>query len=228
MPPTTNGIISVAAGAVLGVIAIFANKHQVNKIWNKDYLIAYGVSALISAYMGIGFYERWFYSSKVNAIASWIGIPQNVLMIATASVLAVCSIWVIGNALGWILKILRHADVDGFFKSILCAVIAAYVTVISSQGMLGVELTGMGMLNLAMATLIVLIVILFWYALFGRITLSVVLGITPFFVLSTANVYMYLFRDRLLEPIDFLSIGTAANVADNYSLFPIPGRVLCG
>lgn len=46
--------------------------------------------------------------------------------------------------------------------------------------------------------------------------------------ISTVNAYIFKFRERLFEPVDIFSVGTAMNVAENYSLVPVPVMVLVG
>lgn len=86
----------------------------------------------------------------------------------------------------------------------------------------------MGIFKFLLGVLMVLIFLLFLYGLIGKINLSIFIGCFLLMLISTINHYVYSFRERLFEPADIFSAGTAMNVADNYSLFPVPIVILIG
>ena len=116
----------------------------------------------------------------------------------------------------------------GFARGMISCVFAAAITVSLAQVMLNVKILSMGYTKFIWGILIASVVILFLYCLIGRVMISVFIGTGFLILLSTANVYINSFRDRILEPVDIFSAGTAMNVAENYSLLPIPSRVLEG
>ena len=75
---------------------------------------------------------------------------------------------------------------------------------------------------------------LLWYyivygivlAVVGRVKLSSAIASVMFFILGNVNHYLYAFRGRTLFPGDFLTIGTALNVAGNYDYTPSGTQVI--
>lgn len=94
------------------------------------------------------------------------------------------------------------------------------------QWMLKITKFKMGPDRLIAGILIVAVLIWLLTALTGRFRLSITCTMVLVLLLSTSNAYIYSFRGIMLEPVDILSIRTAMNVMGNYSLFPIPTRVL--
>ena len=125
-------------------------------------------------------------------------------------------------------KISDTVGQNAFVRNLAYCLIAAVVTVILAQIMIVTTVFSMGFLKFMWGVLIVLVAILLLYCFFGKIMPSVLLGSGIFMVISTINVYVYRFRGRLFEPVDIFSAGTALNVAENYSLLPIPLSLLIG
>lgn len=76
-----------------------------------------------------------------------------------------------------------------------------------------------------MEGLLFLALVAAWYAATLRLRLSVALALGLFLLFPAINTYVFQFRGDPIKPGDFFSLGTAANVADGYSLFPLPENV---
>ncbi|MBR4880748.1 MAG: sulfatase-like hydrolase/transferase, partial [Clostridia bacterium] len=229
MPANSMGIISTAAVLALGVcLIIFKKAYKTAFLKNKQYYL-FALAALMVSPFGIRFYNRWLPSSKVEAVASKLHISGEALLITLSILLSVLSVYCIYAVLQTVIK--RFSETDSrksFIKSIISAIISAAFTVMLVQVMVDADAFSMGWLKFLWGVLILSVMILFIYCLLGRILLSVILGSGIFMIISTINVYVYSFRERLFEPIDIFSAGTAMNVAENYSLFPIPAAILAG
>ena len=64
------------------------------------------------------------------------------------------------------------------------------------------------------------------FAVIGRVKLAAGGASVIFFLIGNINHYLYAFRGRTLFPGDLLSIGTAVNVAGNYSYAPSSTQVM--
>lgn len=113
-------------------------------------------------------------------------------------------------------------------KNLICCLVCSAVMVILAQIMIDTGIFSMGIRNFLWGVLIVFAVILFIYCIVGEIISSVFAGGAVFMFMSTINAYVFRFRSRLFEPTDVFSVGTALNVADNYSLLPIPAGLIIG
>ncbi len=229
MPATGEGIIVTAAALIIGIGLIFYKKiHKVTFLKNKQYFLVPFVG-LVAAASGFSFYNCWLPSSKIRAIASVINIPVEMILLAGSLILSVMSVYFICVALQIIAKKLSDTNPkNDFKKSLISCIIVSVITVILSQVMAGAGWLSMGYLNFICCVLIVSAVILLIYCLIGRIIPSIISGSVLFMIISTINAYVYSFRGRLFEPVDIYSAGTAMNVADNYSLLPVPSGVIIG
>lgn len=229
MPASVHGIISAAAVFALGAGLIVRNKFyrgflRINKRYS---LILVAVS--IVAGLGVFFYNRWLPSSKMQAIATLLHMSIETMLLIGSFVLAVLAFYFTYSILQTIIEaICSSIPQNSFAIGILFSLVASVITVILAQVMIGAEALSMGYLNFMWGVLIVSVVILFLYCLIGRIVPSIAIGTGLFMLISTANVYVYQFRGRLFEPVDILSAGTAMNVAENYSLLPIPHTIIAG
>ena len=102
------------------------------------------------------------------------------------------------------------------------------VTAVLAQIMIVVDIVPMGPVKFLGNMLIPALAALLLYCLLGKPLPAAALGTGVFMLLSTVNAYIHQFRDRLLEPVDIFSLGTALNVAGNYSLWPVPTAVAAG
>ena len=242
MPATGVGVIATAVLFAFGLGLLVFHFKKVFDSKNRNKFLAFA-TVLIVANSGRIFYIRWLHSSKIQAIASVLHVPVEVMLFIGALTLSVLSAYFVYAGLGMLAKKLfyRMEQHSGFvavvnklsgidwsnnlFLNLVYCLIAAVITVILAQGMLGLGYLSMGRTNFRWGILIVLAVILFLYSLFGRALPAVFIGSGLWMVLATINVYVYSFRGRLLEPVDIFSAGTAINVAKNYSLFPIPPEI---
>lgn len=229
MPATINGVIGAAVLYVLGLGLMGYKKwHKKNWVENKDYVLL--LFALLEAVsMGLRFRDRWLYSSAMNTVASLVHIPTGTLLLIGAAVLMVLSYFFLYILLLSVKKgLVLVYQKDHFAGEMLSCLLAAVMTVCMVQDMVSAPVLQLGLLKFSVNVLIVFLMILYLYCLFGRVVISVLIGVCSFMVLSSINVYVFRFRARLFEPVDIFSAGTAMNVADNYSLFPIPIRMIFG
>ena len=229
MPATGLGVISAAAMFAVGLcLIIIRRNHRIPFRENGRYYLI-PAAVLIIAYFGICFYNRWLPSSKLQAIAGMLHMPVERMLFICSLLLSGLSVYCLYTVMQGIVITLSDASQKGALKRIVVTCLtASAATVILAQVMIESEAFAMGFLKFLWGVLIVTVAILFLYCLFGRMIPSVFLGAGLFMVVSTINVYIYKFRERLFEPVDILSAGTAMNVAENYSLLPIPLRaVIC-
>lgn len=229
MVPTMSNAISTAVLFALGLGLILYKKTHKTPFWKSRQYPLLLVSFLIVSYLGALFYHRWLWSPKLATIVSILHFPVDTLLLPGALVLAVFSVYAIYVGLQIILKKLSGSGFQTVFgRNVFSCVFTAFVTVILAQVMIDTELVSMGYFKLSAGALIVSVVILLLYSLLGRVLPSLFVGAGLFMLLSTVNVYVYSFRGRLFEPLDIFSASTAMNVVANYSLLPIPPRILVG
>lgn len=210
MPATTSGILLSGLLWLLGSAFFLWKKPQL--VGQKQNIPSLLIGAGIAGYLGCDFYEQWIYSSKVQMIAEILHIPNQVLVIVTPIVLALFAALFIA---GFVRKIYRAPLFWG-----------AMATIALSQLMIGANVFSMGLGKFLLGAGIVFLPVMLLYCICRKQSLSILLGTLPFMVISTANAYVYQFRGRLFEPVDIFSVRTAMNVAENYSLWPIPARVV--
>lgn len=210
MPATTSGIIQTVLLWLLGSAFFLWKKPQL--LGQKQNISLLLIGAGIAGYLGYCFYEQWIFSSKVQMIAEILHIPSQVLVIVTTIVFALFA-----NIYIYILMLQQIPLISG-----------ALATIALSQFMIDVNLFSMGPGMFLLGAGIVFLPVMLLYCICRKQNLSLLLGTLPFMVISTANAYVYQFRGRLFEPVDIFSAQTAMNVAENYSLWPIPARVIVG
>ncbi len=227
MPATGIGVITMVGILIVGIgLILYKNVYKM-ALGKRNYLIP--IAMFISTYLGLVFYNRWIPSSKMEMMATMIHMPTETMLLIGSLLLTVLSVYFIYAVLEITIEKTPNTDEkNNFLKAIISCVIAAVVTVISAQIMIETEVLSMGYVNFIWAILIVLTAILFLLCLLGKAMLSILLGTGIFMIVSTINVYVYSFRERLFEPVDIFSAGTAMNVAGSYDLFPIPTNILTG
>lgn len=227
MPATGNGIILISVMFVLGLGLMVHKKIYKVAFWKSKQYALIPVAIFVVAFLGLKFYNRRLFSPKLQLIATMLHMPIETLLLIGSLMLSVLSIYFIYAGLQILIKILFDTNhQNNLARSLIFCLIAAVITVILAQVMIGVKVLSMGYLKFMWGTLIVSVAILLLYCLLGRIIPSIFIGAGIFMVISTINVYVYSFRGRLFEPVDIFSAGTAMNVAENYSLFPIPLSIL--
>lgn len=223
MPPTGAGIVSATVIFVIGIcVMVYKKAHRLTFWKNRRYSLLFAVMLTV-LWFGLVFYNRWLPSSKMQAIATILHMSIETMLLMGALMLSTLSIYFVYTGL----QIISHHP-NNFGKNILLSIFAAVVTAIIAQVMINTPIFSMGIWRFAWGGLTVSVAILFLYCLFGKIMPAILLGSGTFMVISTVNVYVYRFRGRMFEPVDIFSAGTAMNVAENYSLFPIPPKLLIG
>ena len=225
VPPSAVEIIITAALFILGGVFI-AIKRVNKKAFKKNDLYLLIPAVVIASCLGVTFYNRWLPSSKVQSIAAIFHLPNEIMVLIASLALSLFSVCFLYLVLQAIKTDLSKPSFWG--KTLLPCLVSSLVTVITAQIMINVYALSMGYFNLLWGVLIVAVVILFFYFLLGRIMPSIIIGSGIFMVISPINTYIYRFRWRLFEPVDIFSFGTAMNVAENYSLFPIPSMLFVG
>lgn len=229
MPPTMLGVVLIFVMFAVGLPVAKYIKSRLKNI-PKPELSLILIAAVVAAYLGNAFYQRWILSSKLLSVADKLHMQSKILVLICASVLSFLSVYFICVTLKTVIDKLfgDKAPLQSFAGHLITCVITSVITVALAQIMIEVDIFSMGFPKFAWGVLIVFVTVLFVYCLSGRTDISVLIGSGIYMLISAANVYVYGFRGRLLEPVDIFSVGTAMNVADNYSLFPIPRGVLIG
>lgn len=225
VPASVTRIIEFMILFALGAVLIVRKKPMCEiSLKDKKSLL---VAIPVLAYLSRCFYKRWIPSSSIRSISAMLHMSSEVtLTIASVflSVLAICFLCcMIHKTKNMIFALPEGREIE---RDILCCLIVAVITVILSQIMIDVDIFRMGIFKFLVATLIVSVVILVIYCLLGNMKISVISATLIFMFISTVNVYVYSFRNRLFEPVDIFSASTALNVTDNYSLFPIPTSII--
>ena len=224
--PTPSSKIGLLEAAILALPAAIWSLRK--KDWHKPPKLprlAYPVLICIAAYLGRCFFLNWSKKTEVIALASRLHLSAALIVLIIAVGMAVFSLWFLGH----LFFTIRQTFQNGAGKrNALCIFLSAAAGVIMSQIMIETDPLAMGLFKFLLGTLAVAVVILLIYCLSGRLRLSLILATVFFQILSTANGYVYSFRGRLLDPLDIFSLGTAMNVAESYSLFPIPTGVALG
>lgn len=223
MPSDMSAVAASAFIAAVGVVWILWKKP-----WRQLPSCTWAVhipAAVLLVSMALNFYDQWAYSTKLHALASNLNLPPVLLVLAATLGLSVVAypflLWCFGS-----LRRVLKSDTLSFSGSLSLCLLVAMLTIVVAQVMLGLSWFSMGFGKFFFGCLIVLIPILALCCITGRFLLSGILGSLPFMILSTANVYVYSFRSRLLSPADFYALGTALNVSHQYRFFPIPGGIL--
>lgn len=227
MPVRVRGIITVAVMIVLGIGLIVCRKANYAPAGKKVRYSLIPAAVLIDMQLGLIFYKRWILSSKIRFVAGMLHLSGEVLLGLGTAALAMLALYVTYSMLRLIGEALETVNQkSGFAGNLLCGLMAAVMTVLLAQILIEAGMLSMGWRKFLGGVLIVSAGIALLYGLFGRITPAILLGSGLFLVIATINVYVYRFRNRLFEPVDIFSVGTAMNVAENYSLFPIPVNIL--
>jgi len=227
MPATTQGIIFTAAAFVIGTILLVLKKPHKSTFQKKSSYFLISILSVIAC--GLAFYNRWLPSSKMQAIASICHMSIRGMLVLLTLIFSVLSIYFLYTLLQIIAKkTLEYYPKNYFERGVVFSVVVAIVTVILAQIMIDVAVLSMGYFRFFWGVLVVSVVILLLFCLLGRIIPSVTIGAGIFMLISTINVYVYNFRGRMFEPVDIFTVGTVKNVAESYSLFPIPSRILIG
>ena len=227
MPATGKGIVTAMGCFALGGVLLILLKIHKENVWKNKQFALLLVAAFIDVGYSIKFYHRWLPSSKLQAIAAMFRIPNEIMTLIGTIILSVLAVYFLYLVLQFLVRNLSvvYHKCPFIINLLFCFMIAVLIVVLS-QRMIGLRALCMGNERFNWGVKIVLVLLLFLYGLFGRIIPAVFTGAGAFMLISTINVYVYRFRERLFEPVDVFSAGTAMNVAGNYSLLPIPTALL--
>lgn len=229
MPASGAGIISTAEMLAIGIGLIVYKKIYKVPFWKNTQHFLLSAAIFIAAAFGLCFYIRWIPSSTMQAIAAMLHMPIELMILIGSVMLSGLSLYFLYALVQMIVQTVSDtAPQNELVKILVFCIAAAAVTVMLSQRMAEADVVSMGYFNFGWCVLIVSVAILFIFCLIGRMIPSIFIGAGTFMVISTISSYIYKFRGRLLEPVDVFSAGTAMNVAENYSLLPIPPAILTG
>ena len=225
MPATKVGIIATALFMIIGSVIIFIKNPKIDK--NRNFLYLIPLTVFFVSFLGASFYNVWVHSSLVAFVSSFLHIPVRIFIGIVAAFLSVSACQMIFFAFQQITKkITLPSNVRSFATDLSCCLLASCVTIAFSQIMMDTGVFSMGIYNFFWGTLVVSVVTLFIYCLSGKMNVSVTVSTAMFMIISVVNVYVRKFRGRFFEPIDIFSASTAMNVAENYSIFPVPFKVV--
>ena len=228
--PTMSDIITAIPLCLVGLSLIIWKKPQkkTNILSKPLHNPSFFTALFLSPYFGIRFYDTWECSSKVKSISAILGIPSGIFTAITTIFVSLCSIYFLYGITHQIKELCSALNKKPFAKNLTCCLIASIATVMISQIMINANILSMGLFKYLWGTLIVLVTILVLYCLSGGVKTSIATGTGLYMLISTINVYIYSFKGCLFEPVDVFSAGTAMNVMNNYSLFPIPSGIIIG
>ena len=226
MPSTISGIVQAFLVFVPGLVLILWKKPQrKRKLIDTRHLLG---GAFLAVILGVHFYNIWLPSSRLALVGEMVNIPARVLLLGATVILCTLSVLTLSGLLRQGARLWAENGKKPAARHLFCILIAAGVTVVLAQITIEASIFSMGIGNFLAGVLVVAAVIALLHCLFGRVRLSILVGTGIFMLISTANAYVFRFRGRLFEPLDIFSVGTAMNVAESYSLLPIPRGILLG
>lgn len=224
-----TSIVSAAVMFALGVGFIGYQKIYRMAFWKSRKPFPALIAICAAACLGLLFYHRRLLSPVTQSMAVLLHRPVPTVLSTGSLVLSFLSVYALYIGLQIITdKLASVGQPHHFAKSVLLCIAASAFVVILMQIMMDIEALSMGFLHFAFGTLLVSAVILFLYCLLGKLIPSILIGGGIFMILPTISIYVYRFRERILEPVDLFSARTALNVARNYHLLPIPIQLLIG
>ena len=176
---------------------------------------------------GVLFFIQWMPSYIVGQVAQMLHLPVAVLVVTAAVSLWLCAVYAASGLIHRARTRTGTLSGKGFFAAdiAICLILAA-LSVMFAQTMIDVPVLYMGIGRFLWGTFAVFVLILTIYTLTGKINAAAFLGMGLILIISTVNMYVLKFRDRLFEPVDLFSFGTAMNVVGNYELLPVSPAVM--
>lgn len=189
LPPTITGLIAAVVLFSLGMgLMVYKKVHKI-AFWKSRQFLLIPVAIFIVTQIKPPFYDLWLYSSKMQAVAALVHMPVEKLVSIGLSILSVLSVYIIYAALQGIIKLLSYTKQENdFVRSLIFCPVAAIITVMQSQTMIGMEAFSMGYPKFWWSVLIVGAVILLLYCLFRRIIPAILVGAGIFMLISTVNI----------------------------------------
>ena len=184
-------------------------------------------SLFVAVSFGCFFYYRWDKSRGLQQFVSQMNGNVTLILILSSVCLSVMSTVFLYRSVWLLFKLKKELQEKHYWRyHLLLGFFASAATFYFSQVMAFSPTLYMDVFKLLIGILAVYGVFLALYAVTGLVKCSLIISTAVFMLLSTVNSYVYIFRDRMLDPIDVFSVSTAMNVVDNYSLFPVPKVIL--
>ncbi len=223
-----SAILTAAAFAIGVFIIAYRKAHVVALRKNLKFFLILDVVPFAVTF-AISFYDRWLHFAGIQAIAAVLSMPVDTMLKVAALLLSLFSVYFLYAALRFGVEKLSHfLPRYDFVVSLLFCGIASVLTVVLAQTMLDLDVFSMGWVKFMWGVLTVWAATLSLFCLLGKMIPAILFGSGSFMVIATIDVYVYSFRARLFEPVDIFSVGTAMNVAEEFSLLPIPLKILTG
>ena len=184
-------------------------------------------AALLLTPSALVFFIQWLPSYRVSQIAQLLHLPPAVPVAAATVFLWACAASFTAGFFQRIRQMPRLCGIRGSVAADLAiCLLLAGLSVVFGQTMIAVPVLYMGLGKFLWGTAAVFVLLLILYTLTGRVNTAALLGMGLILLISTVNVYVLRFRDRLFEPVDLFTAGTVMNVMGNYEWFPVPLPVL--
>ena len=220
-------VIALLLLFIAGTVLIVRKKPVAGDMTSPERKRLIVAAAFATLSFGLFFYNRWVSSPGLNQFLQRKNLDIRVVLSVLSLLISGLAFHFVYNVLGSIKKLTDELP-DRYVVPLhlITGFVASVMTVVLSQVMIFSSSMMMGFFRFLAGVLIVYAVFLLFYGLTNLARSSVIISTLIFMILATANTYVFQFRNRLLDPIDIFSAGTAMNVLDNYSLFPVPWVLL--
>ena len=224
MPLTSVGIILTFVFSILGALYIIYKKSTF-KVDVKG-IIPYYFSGITALYFAFRFHNKWLPSSMIRTISVVFNLSSNSFLVIISIILALFSLFFLIVVFEKINNYLSETSHNSIKKVIIsCLILSALIAILSD---VTIAIYSTKLINVLITSLLITSLIFIIYSLSGSIRFSVGLVSVFFMLISTVNVYVLKFRGRLFEPTDIYTVQTVVNVAENYSLTPVPTLLIVG
>lgn len=173
------------------------------------------------------FYVRGQESESLQRILSKIPIHDEIILIAASICLAIIASYSVmcffQGACNMVVYVNKRYSCGCFLTR---SIFVSVITIVFSQLMFVRDPLSMGNINFTFNVLCIFGGSLMFFCCSGSNRISILFVSSLTMIISITDVYLLKLRSRLFEPLDIFSMGTAANVMNSYSLFPIPCELL--
>lgn len=111
----------------------------------------------------------------------------------------------------------KFNDKNWWIINSIVGIIASMMTIFLTQLLLNESMVSLGIEKILLNMLISISLIFCLLCITANVQISIVIGMLLPMILTTANYFVYMFRGSELMPADFLSLGTALNVVEEYT-----------
>ncbi|NME58290.1 LTA synthase family protein [Dorea formicigenerans] len=111
----------------------------------------------------------------------------------------------------------KFNDKNWWIINSIVGIIASMMTIFLTQLLLNESMVSLGIEKILLNMLISISLIFCLLCITANAQISIVIGMLLPMILTTANYFVYMFRGSELMPADFLSLGTALNVVEEYT-----------